>query len=232
MAKWTRPRFLIMYALIPLVFLLADSSVRQFQAGVPIALLGLIIRFWANGYVGHQKVNQTEISRGDAKVGRLITAGPYAYVRHPLYFGTFVIAMGIGVIVGQPLAIVLGAAALFIIYRRKTQEEEQVLANECGETFVNYKKAVPSWVPRLTPFKERNGQWSRKGIIASKEWKTDIWVLVFLLALYLREDIWQEHQGFAQDNRTKHLVFVAIICCLAAADGILELMRRRPRRMA
>ncbi len=230
MAKWTRPRFLIMYALIPLVFLLAASSDRQFRIGVPVVLFGLFIRLWANGYVGHQKVNYTGTSSAEAKIGRLITAGPYAHVRHPLYVGTFVIALGIGMIVGHPLVIILGAVALVIIYRRKMEEEERTLLDECGEAFTLYKKSVASWMPSLVPYKIRNGQWSWQGIFASKEWKTDIWVLVFLIALYLREEIWQEHELYTQGDKTKHLIYLAILICLAATDGIIELMRRR--RMA
>ncbi len=230
MAKWTRPRFLIMYALVPLVFLLATSSDKQFRIGVPIVLFGLFIRFWANGYVGHQKVNDTGTSSAEAKIGRLITAGPYAHVRHPLYVGTFVIALGISVIVGHPLVIILGAVALIIIYRRKMKEEEHTLLNECGEAFALYKKSVFSWVPRPVPYKTRSGQWSWQGIFASKEWKTDIWVLVFLIALYLREEMWQEHEIYAQGDKTKHFIYLTVLICLAATDGIIELMRRR--RMA
>ena len=169
MSKLTRPRFAILYALIPLGFLVASSSERQFRAGIPLVCLGLFTRLWANGYVGHRKVNQTDKGRGDAKVGRLITGGPYAYVRHPLYVGTFLIAIGLGIIIGHPLMVLLALIARAIIYRNKIAEEEHTLQEEWGATFQRYREAVSAWLPRLTAYTPQEGEWSWQGITASKE---------------------------------------------------------------
>lgn len=230
MGKLTRPRFLIMYALIPFVFLLSYSSERQFFLGVPVTCLGLMIRLWANGYVGHQKVNTS--GQGQRKTGRLITGGPYAHVRHPLYFGTFLIAMGTGVIVGRPLLVLLSAAVLAMIYRRKMEEEEQTLQQECGEAFTAYKRAVSPWIPRIIPYAARSGQWSWQGIVASKEWKTVIWVVVLLIALYLRQELWQERVSIAAGNPLQLAVCAIVAAALAATDGVIELLRLRAKRLA
>ncbi|MEJ0100779.1 MAG: isoprenylcysteine carboxylmethyltransferase family protein [Pseudomonadota bacterium] len=48
--------------------------------GFPIALLGLAIRAWASGHL--------------RKGMELATSGPYAHCRNPLYFGSFVMALG------------------------------------------------------------------------------------------------------------------------------------------
>ena len=225
MGKLTRPRFLIMYALIPLVFLLASSSGKQFRIGIPVVCLGFLIRIWANGYVGHQKVNVS--GQEQRKMGRLITAGPYAYVRHPLYGGTFLIALGIGIIVGQPVLVIVAFIGLALIYQRKMLEEEKTLAEECGEAFIRYHAAVRRWAPRLMRYRDRHGAWSWRGIAASKEWKTVIWVSVFLIALYLRKELWQERAGFTEDNSRRLLVFSLIAIVLAATDGVIELLRIR-----
>ena len=227
MGKLTRPRFLIMYALVPLVFLLASSSGKQFRIGIPVVCLGFFIRIWANGYVGHQKVNVS--GQEQRKTGRLITAGPYAYVRHPLYVGTFLIAIGIGIIVGQPLLVIAAFISLAWIYQRKMLEEEKTLAEECGEAFIRYHDAVRRWVPRLMRYCDRHGEWSWQGIAASKEWKTVIWVTVFLIMLYLRKELWQERAGFTENNSKRLLVFSLIAVLLASTDGIIELFRIRRR---
>lgn len=226
MSRLARPRFLLLYLLIPLGFLTASSSEGQFRIGVPLVALGLLVRLWANGYVGHRKVNWTQKWRGDAKVGQLITAGPYAHVRHPLYVGTFLIAIGLGVIVGRWFFGLLGLAALAFIYHRKMDEEERTLHDEWGETFRRYQQAVPRWLPRLQADASREGRWSWEGILASKEWKTVVWVLVALIALYIREEWWQEMGR----STVKHAVLIGLAVLLMAADGAIELIRRRAAR--
>jgi len=230
--KWTRPRFLILYLLIPLGFLEASTSEAQFRLGIPLVSLGLLLRLWANGHVGHRKVNWTQKWRGDAKVGHFITGGPYAYVRHPLYVGTFLVAVGFGVIVGQRLLGVAALAALALIYRGKMAEEEATLEDEWGEEFLRYERAVPRWLPRRRPFPDQVGAWHWDGITASKEWKTVLWVVVALIALYLREEWWQERELFAGESLLKHVVFLVIAVTLMVTDGVIELSRRRAKAMA
>src|SRR5262245_5493976 len=55
--------------------------------GVPIALLGILIRGWASGHL--------------RKNAELATGGPYAHTRNPLYFGSFVMAIGCAICGGN-----------------------------------------------------------------------------------------------------------------------------------
>src|ERR1022692_3681145 len=75
-----KPRFAVIYpfALFVLFFcFLNDASIR---AGIGYIIVGLLIRLWSNGYA--------------IKNDKLTTSGPYAFVRNPLYLGTFLIAIG------------------------------------------------------------------------------------------------------------------------------------------
>ena len=59
--------------------------------GLPLAIAGELVRCWAVGYSG-------VTTRGDAvEAPQLVTAGPYAYVRNPLYVGNFMTALGFAV---------------------------------------------------------------------------------------------------------------------------------------
>ena len=78
--KRLRPRLLGLYALVALAFWYASPTGTSIALGlVPIAI-GEGIRLWATGH----------LHKNDA----LTVTGVYAYVRHPLYLGTLLIAAG------------------------------------------------------------------------------------------------------------------------------------------
>ena len=156
--RFTKPRFLLVYPMVALLFLTARTTEWGFRLGMVVVWLGELVRFWANGYVGHVKVNWTQQWRGDAKIGRLITAGPYAYVRHPLYLGTFLIGAGFCLVVGNPWFALSAAALFLVVYHRKMVEEERSLLHEGEDAYARYHAAVPRWLPTGRRYDRRTGQ--------------------------------------------------------------------------
>lgn len=232
MSRWRKPRFLFAYAMVPLLFLGSKTTEPQQRLGLALVGLGELIRLWANGYVGHVKVNVTQ--EGDAKIGRLITAGPYAYVRHPLYLGTFLIGAGFCLVVGNLWLSLAALASFLAIYRTKMKEEESRIGDECGEAYAAYHRAVPRWLPTFRRYAKPEGRWMWQGITASKEWKTVVWLIVVAMALYLYEEAWQEHEFLSRHKQKwiKHVVVLLIMVVLMATDGLIELIRRRAQRAA
>ncbi len=78
---------------------------------------------------------------------RLITAGPYRHVRHPMYVGAILMGLG-GVLMYHTWTLVLIAAHLPIFYFRAAGEEK-ALAAQFGAEWEEYKRRVPAWIPRL-----------------------------------------------------------------------------------
>ena len=223
-----KPRFFWIYPLAVWLFATASVSEPSMRLGVAIALLGEALRLWANGYVGHVKVNRTETTQ--PKKGTLITAGPYAYVRNPLYVGTFLVGLGFCVAVRNVWLSAGGIALFVLLYRRKALRESELILGEWGDVYAAYQRAVPAWFPSLRRYPNRQGRWSWEGIAASKEPKTLIWVIVGFLALYFREELWQERESFAADKMVKHVALAIVLVGLMATDGIFELRRRARRR--
>jgi protein-S-isoprenylcysteine O-methyltransferase Ste14 len=88
-----------------------------------------------------------------APTDALVVTGVYRFVRNPMYLSV------LGIILGQALLfgswalvlyaiIVLGAVVAFV-----KGYEEPTLADTYGEQYLDYRRNVPGWWPRLTPWR-------------------------------------------------------------------------------
>ena len=112
----------------------SQPTMRSLAAGLPLSVLGLLLRAWAAGHL--------------EKDTRLAESGPYAYLRNPLYVGTLLVAAGLAI--GSRSA---GLAALFafvflLIYLPAIELEEQHLT-KLFPSFASYAQRVPALVPRI-----------------------------------------------------------------------------------
>lgn len=221
-----KTRFAVIYPLIALFFVIAHTSEESMLQGYLVVLAGMAIRIWANGYVGDKKVNRTQKDKGQAPIGKLVTAGPYAFVRHPLYLGTLLIAFGLSITAANIWLGIVIFAVLAAVYQKKMNEEDALLAGECAE-FEDYRSAVHRLLPSLKPYGRRQGKWTWKGFAASKEWKTDLWLGVLFFVIYFREEWYQEHELFEWHEWHKYAAFIAVMCFLVLIDAALQFSRRQ-----
>lgn len=134
--RWRVPLGFVCAALF---IVLARPVFWTLAVGGAISLLGLLLRAWAAGHI--------------RKNDRLATSGPYAHTRNPLYLGSFLLGLGFTVAAGRPLLLGSLFAALFLgIYLPVMRVESATLAGLFGEEFERYARAVPLFVPRLTPY--------------------------------------------------------------------------------
>ena len=110
-------------------------------AGAVLVLAGLWVRFYATCWISGYK-NRT-----------LLTDGPYAHVRHPLYFGNTLAALGVGLVSCSPW--ILGVAALVLgpVFFGTALNEEYKLAEWFGEEYERYAAATPRFFPRGWSFR-------------------------------------------------------------------------------
>jgi protein-S-isoprenylcysteine O-methyltransferase Ste14 len=173
---------------VPAVVLavLGKPSAFSIAVGLPLAFVGEAVRAWAVGYSG-------VTTRGDAVTApALVTAGPYAYVRNPLYAGNFITALGFAVAftgANAPLArttLVAGAlGAMLAVYGVVVPHEERYLRATFGAQFDEYVAAVPRVLPRTAPGGSRLGTYD-PAVIGRAESRTFVTFGAMLLALALR----------------------------------------------
>jgi protein-S-isoprenylcysteine O-methyltransferase Ste14 len=81
---------------------------------------------------------------------RLVTTGLYGYIRNPMALGGLLILEGIGFYTGSLSLIFFFAPLPILLYALyiKTVEEPE-LEMRFGQEYVDYKKRVPMFIPRL-----------------------------------------------------------------------------------
>jgi protein-S-isoprenylcysteine O-methyltransferase Ste14 len=159
---------------LPAVVLAAAGKPSAFSiaTGLPLAFAGEVVRMWAVGYSGVTTRGATVTAPA------LVTAGPYAYVRNPLYVGNFLTAAGFALaFTGKNsapvrLALVGGSlAAMFGVYAVIVPHEEAYLRNTFGRAFDDYCARVPRIVPALEPAEPQRGSYV-PDVIAKAETRT------------------------------------------------------------
>jgi protein-S-isoprenylcysteine O-methyltransferase Ste14 len=77
----------------------------------------------------------------------LVTEGPFSLVRHPMYLGVIIAAIGT-LMLYRTWASLLFAVGMFGLLVR-ARREERVLAREFPEQWATYSRRVPAWRPAL-----------------------------------------------------------------------------------
>ena len=111
-------------------------------AGVLLAWLGAALSVWAKLTLGRW----FSASFGVKPEHELITTGPYALVRHPMY--TSLVTLGVGLGLAFDSVLTVGMALLYLVpFALHTYIEEQIFAKHFGEAWREYAARVPRLVP-------------------------------------------------------------------------------------
>jgi protein-S-isoprenylcysteine O-methyltransferase Ste14 len=81
---------------------------------------------------------------------QLVTDGPYALARHPIYTGLLAAVIGSAIAIDAWRA-VLAVALVAIAFARKMRLEEQWMRETFGAAYDDYRRRVPALVPGLRP---------------------------------------------------------------------------------
>jgi protein-S-isoprenylcysteine O-methyltransferase Ste14 len=112
-------------AIAALVF--ANPTWNSWTRGLVVAAIGEAIRVWAAGHL--------EKSR------EVTTSGPYRWMRHPLYVGSCVLALGVVIAVRSTVVGVLAAIYLGATMTAAIRTEEAFLRRTFGDAYDRYARA-------------------------------------------------------------------------------------------
>lgn len=118
--------------------------------GAVLIVLGLVVllasfaRFALEGLGTPAPVAPTE---------RLVVGGVYRYVRNPMYLAVGATIAGQSLALGQPGLIVYLVVFTVAVVAFVYLYEEPTLSARYGAEYDEYRRAVPGWLPRLSPWR-------------------------------------------------------------------------------
>jgi protein-S-isoprenylcysteine O-methyltransferase Ste14 len=132
--------------------------------GAACMATGLALRLWAAVYRDGEPTVPARPPQ------RLVTAGPYALMRHPVPLANILTGVGGALIAESGLALLLVPTALIAMYRVTVPLEDAWLAERIGRGYIDYCARVPMLPPMaLASFA---AVWAAMGSLGSLSWAT------------------------------------------------------------
>jgi protein-S-isoprenylcysteine O-methyltransferase Ste14 len=143
----TPVRTFVLYPVITLSWelFLNSGSLRMEPLFLPLML-------W--GYLQYRLCGWYRMKHGGGGPGlekppdRLVATGPYAHTRNPMYLGHLIFLIGLALALRSLLAATIAVITGFWFHFR-VLSDEQKLAEQLGEPYIEYTAKVNRWIPGL-----------------------------------------------------------------------------------
>ncbi len=129
----------------------------------PLAVLGALLCLLGLFMLGLTIKLFVEIGRGTLApwdpTQKLVTRGLYAHVRNPMITGVLAVLLGEALLFHSARIFIWSIVFFVVNHIYFIAFEEPGLVERFGEEYLEYKKNVPRWIPRLRPWEpEKDGQ--------------------------------------------------------------------------
>jgi protein-S-isoprenylcysteine O-methyltransferase Ste14 len=159
----------------------ADHVARAiFALAALVVLAAALMRTWGSAYL-HKDI----VYAADVKSASLVAGGPYRHVRNPLYFGNLLLAIGVGALASRTGFAFL-VVAMFVFNYRLILREESELGGARGQSYDDYRRAVPRFFPSpwpRVPRADQRAQWAAGFKAESWCWAFALGVVAFAITL-------------------------------------------------
>ena len=123
----------------------SSATIAILVLGIVVAFVAALLRTWGSAYLGISVVQSGGL-RGD----EVVAAGPYRWVRNPLYIGTFLLTLVLALLM-PPSGAVFCIVGVGLFQLRLIGAEEAFLSARLGGPYLAYRARVPSLLPALRP---------------------------------------------------------------------------------
>ena len=145
--KRTPVRTFLVY---PLVILLWEIVLGRGRLTIQVAFLPLMV--W--GYLQYRLCGLYRAKHGGGGPGpdkppvRLVSKGPYAWTRNPMYLGHLIFLLGLTLTLKSWLAAGF-TVAMALWFQRRVRQDEKRLVSHLGTPYLDYQSSVRRWIPAL-----------------------------------------------------------------------------------
>ena len=130
---------------VPMVFT-PKTSILLSALGAVLYYSGTSVYLWGLATL-RSLFNVSSVSGAELYQGHtLVTKGPFAVIRHPMYAGVILAAVG-ALLIFRTWAMAVFAPVSLVVIRR-AENEEALLAQEFGSEWESYAASVPKWFPK------------------------------------------------------------------------------------
>ena len=108
--------------------------------GFTMIIIGSSLIYWAQSATSTPKEQTNTTKEKDFE------RGPYKYSRNPTHTGMAIMTLGLGLLLNSFFTVICILVAYLISKFIFLKKEERILEDKYGQTYLNYKKKVKSWV--------------------------------------------------------------------------------------
>jgi protein-S-isoprenylcysteine O-methyltransferase Ste14 len=119
-------------------------SAAMYACGVVLTALGLGFAVWARVFLGGNWSASVTVKQDHT----LIRTGPYRWVRHPIYTGILLGALGTALAVSQWRAL-CGVVVMTFAFYVKARHEETMMVQTFGAQYDDYKNSTGMLMPGI-----------------------------------------------------------------------------------
>ncbi len=116
-----------------------------FGIGVTLILLGVALRWYSIWTLGRYFTRDVAVSSDQI----VVQNGPYRYIRHPAYSGTFLTMMGVGLAMTNWASLVALLMGVLLGHMYRVNVEERALIQSIGQPYIEYMHRTKRFIPLL-----------------------------------------------------------------------------------
>ena len=131
---------------IPWLFPSATIHLHQttiFWLGIIFMMLGVVLRWYAIWKLGIYFTRDVAVSLDQ----EVVQSGPYRFIRHPAYSGTFLTMLGLGLAMTNGASLIALLLCVFLGHFNRVRIEEEVLIHIIGQPYMEYKQRTKRFIP-------------------------------------------------------------------------------------
>jgi hypothetical protein len=148
--RWLKSTSKRSFVLYPIIIVMLELLLRRGDLAVDIR--GVPLLLW--GYLQYRLIGGYRVAHGGGGPGlevppdRIVEAGPYRYVRNPMYLGHLIFMLGLAITFHSWPAVAFFVFHLFWFHQRVLRDEAH-LEQRFGVAYLDYKARVKRWIPGL-----------------------------------------------------------------------------------